>query len=127
MKLLLDTNFLMIPFTLKVDIFSQFKEFDPHSTFSVIDRTVQELQYLQNKGSGNDKAAAKMALQALKKLKIAVIPTEQSFKNVDQVLVDIAQKYALSVATQDRALQVQLKKIQVPVYRLRQKKYVQLI
>ena len=88
---------------------------------------MQELSYLLQKGTGKNKAAAKMAQELVERFKIKVIQTEERFKNVDQVLVDSAAKYSLSVATQDRALQLQLKKEHIPVYRLRQKKYVQVV
>ena len=127
MKILLDTNFLLLPFTLKIDIFSQFRALDPRASFFVLDRTMQELSYLLQKGTGKNKAAAKMAQELVERFKIKVIQTEERFKNVDQVLVDSAAKYSLSVATQDRALQLQLKKEHIPVYRLRQKKYVQVV
>ena len=128
MKILLDTNFIMIPFTLKVDIFSLFREKDPRSTFSILDRSIEELKYLTQKGTKKDSEAAKMAIQACQKLNISIIttePGEESFKNVDQVLVSVAEKKGFSVATQDKELQKELKKAGVAVYFLRQKKYIQ--
>ena len=128
MKILLDTNFIMIPFTLKIDIFSLFREKDPRSTFSILDRSIEELKYLTQKGTKKDSEAAKMAIQACQKLNISIIPTEpgeESFKNVDQVLVSVAEKKGFSVATQDKELQKELKKAGVAVYFLRQKKYIQ--
>ena len=128
MKIILDTNFIMIPFALKVDIFSLFREKDPRSTFSILDRSIEELKYLTQKGTKKDSEAAKMAIQACQKLNISIIPTEpgeESFKNVDQVLVSVAEKKGFSVATQDKELQKELKKAGVAVYFLRQKKYIQ--
>ena len=128
MKILLDTNFIMIPFTLKIDIFSLFREKDPRTTFSILDRSIEELKYLTQKGTKKDSEAAKMAIQACQKLNISIIttePGEESFKNVDQVLVSVAEKKGFSVATQDKELQKELKKAGVAVYFLRQKKYIQ--
>ncbi len=128
MKVLLDTNFILIPFTLRVDIFSLFREKDPRSQFHILDRSVEELGYLSKKGTRKDKEAAKMAIQACQKLNIAIIKTEsaeESFKNVDQVLVTVAEKNGFSVATQDKELQKELRKAKIRVYFLRQKKYIQ--
>ena len=127
MKLLLDTNFLLIPSTLKIDIFSQFKEIDPRVNFYVLDRSLKELEYIKAKGSGKEKGAASIAEQFIIRFNIEIIHTEESFKNVDQVLVDRAEKGGFSVATQDKELQEQLRKAGIKVFRLRQKKYIQLI
>jgi rRNA-processing protein FCF1 len=125
MKVILDTNFVLIPFTLNIDIFSQFR--DLGVKIAVIKSTIQELQYLQDKGSRDEKQAAKMAEQAIEKLNIEIIDqdvTTDSFKNVDTQILDIAKENGYGVATQDKELKNNLKINKIVVYYLRQKKYI---
>ena len=125
MKVLLDTNFLFIPFTMKADVFSQFK--DLGFSICVIDRTIGELENLKKTGSAKEKKVAKMALEAITKLNIEIIHTdtkEESFKKVDESILDIAAKQELIVATQDRELKRLLKGKGIRVYYLRQRKYI---
>ena len=122
MKILLDTNFLFIPFTLKADVFSQFRNLG--FSICVIDRTVEELENLKQNGDAKEKKASKMALEAITKLNIEVLHAEERLKKVDESILDVAAKRKLMVATQDKELKRLLKEKGIRVYYLRQRKYV---
>ena len=66
-KILLDTNFLLIPSQFKVDIFSELERICIFNyKLYVLDKTVDELKYIIEKQKGKHKEAAKIGLQLLK-------------------------------------------------------------
>jgi rRNA-processing protein FCF1 len=123
MKVIIDTNFLLIPGTLGVDIFSQLYSIDPSAELCIIDRTIDELEKIKRKQK-KFKQAAELALQLIKANKVKAIKTEK-VKNVDQIIAEKAEK-GYVVATQDKLLKKQLREKHIPVIILRQKKYLKL-
>jgi uncharacterized protein len=118
----------MIPFALHVDIFKQFR--DLLIELAIVDSTQKELERIREKANNKDKAAAKMALESIDKLNIEILNTSsetetESFLSVDTQILDIAQEKGYGVATQDKELKKRLREAKVPVYYLRQKKYIQ--
>lgn len=125
MKVILDTNFLLIPGTLGVDVFAKIREFDPQAELFVVDTTIGELKHIQAKQRAKFARQAKLALQLIEQQNIQVIKTEKN-KNTDLIIAEKAAKDKYAVATQDKALKQMLHKKQVPVIVLRQKKYLRL-
>jgi rRNA-processing protein FCF1 len=129
-KIILDTNFLLIPEQFNVDIFS---EIDRISNFKykllVFDRIIGELENITRIQRRKYSKAAKLALQLIKskKYKIFIKRTDSS-KSVDNLILDFAVKEGdCIVATQDVLLKQELKKKKVPIITLTQKNYVKLI
>ena len=121
-KIILDTNFLLIPAQFRVDIFSEIKRIaDFPYQLCILDKTIDELKTIQKNQKGKNKTAAKLALQLIKKKKIKQIKTTQNLL-VDDLLVQFSKKGAV-IATQDLGLKRRLKK---PYIILRQKKYLAL-
>ena len=120
-KIILDTNFLLIPDKFKVDIFS---EIDRICTFGynlfIIDKTIGELKKIIGNQKGKNKAAAKLALLLLKKKKIDVIKTKSGSTVDDEIL----KLNGCIVATQDKILKTRLRKKKIPVITLRQERYL---
>jgi uncharacterized protein len=125
-KILLDTNFLLIPYQFGVDIFTQI---DKVSTFKyglfVLDKGFEELKTIMQQQRGKSRDAAKIALKLIAIKNIEIIKTE-SRKKTDDIIIDIAPKEGFIVATQDKELRGRLKKEKVPLMVLRQKKKVML-
>ncbi len=126
-KILLDTNFLMIPAQYKVDIFA---EIDRLCVFQyeliVPEIVVKELHKVASGQKGA--AAAKMALQLVEAKNLHVIPLKnKTLKNADKIILDIANKDDYIVATQDQALKRLLKQKKVPLIVLRQKSHLKLL
>ncbi|MBW2976475.1 nucleotide-binding protein [Candidatus Woesearchaeota archaeon] len=121
-KILLDTNFLLIPWQFKVDIFTQI---DKIAAFNyklfVLDKTLDELKKIIEAQKGAEKEAAKIALKLIAIKRIGMIKT-QSNKKTDDLILDIASKNSFIVATQDKELRSRLKEKNVKVIILRQKK-----
>ena len=119
-KIVLDTNFLMIPGQIGLDIFKEIeKGVSKKIEMFICSGSLKELQKLTEKGKGTDKRAAKLALDLIENKNIQIIPTEPG--HVDDRLVDLS-KQGYLIATQDLNLKKRLKKY---VY-LRQKRYIEI-
>jgi len=126
-KIILDTNFLLIPYIFKVDIFS---EIDRVSSFKydicIINRTIDELERIAEKQKGKNKEAAKFALKLIKQKSLKRIGKIQDTRDVDDIILDL-DKTNLIVATQDKALKKRLRQNKILVIVLRQKKYLMIV
>ena len=126
-KILLDTNFLLIPHQFRVDIFMQI---DSISTFQykifILDKTIEELKNIVEKQKGKNKEAAKIALKLIAIKNIGIIKTKGNEKT-DDIVLDIAAKDDYIVATQDKDLKRRLINQNVSVIILRQKKILAIV
>ena len=118
-KILLDTNFLLIPAAFNVDIFSEFNRIFPKNKLFILDKSIEELINIELKQKGKYKQEARLGLQMVKKYKISTIKTEKhinAYKStstipvVDDLIVDFAITGDYLVATQDKEIKVKLKK-----------------
>ena len=121
-KILLDTNFLLIPYQFRVDIFTQI---DKIATFEyelfILDKTLEELKTIVEKQKGKDKDAAKIALKLIAIKNIGIIKTKSNRKT-DDIILNLASKEDFIVATQDKDLKRRLINQDISVIILRQKK-----
>ncbi len=115
LKIILDTNFTMVPFQFKVDIFEELKRLlnEPYKVF-ILDQTLKELE-----GKKLEKAVKGL----LERYDVGLIKTEQK-ASVDELLVNLADREKFIVATQDKALKDRLKKKGIKIITLRQKMYL---
>ncbi|MFC1728240.1 PIN domain-containing protein [Nanoarchaeota archaeon] len=120
-KILLDTNFLMIPAQFKVDIYSEIERIaDFKYELYVLDKSITELENIIKERKGRTKEQAKLSLQLLKSKKPKVLKTTSEL-HVDRIILDLG---GYIVATQDLALKRALKAKRVKIITLRQKKYL---
>ena len=121
-KIILDTNFLLIPVQFKVDIFS---EIDRICLFAyklyIVDKTINELEKIIGKEKPKDKMAAKIALQLIKRKKVDIIKTSEG--KVDDIILDLLGKDSI-LATQDALLRKKARKRGNQVIVLRSKKHL---
>ena len=122
MKIILDTNFLLIPASLGVDVFSQIKELEPKAELFIVDKTIDELKKIKKEQKGKNKKCAEIAIIMAHKFKLKILKTT-TFKNVDEIIEEKAKK-GYAVATQDLELKRKLKKSGIKLVYLRQKRYV---
>jgi len=107
-KIILDTNFLLIPAQFKVDIFSEIDRIMLEKfQLYTLDKILDELTSIQKdtKQSQKNKKAAKLALQLIKAKKVSIIKTNQD-KPVDDIIADLK---GYIIATQDINLKRRLK------------------
>ena len=126
-KILLDTNFLLIPYQFKVDIFAQIDRI-MHFQYKifVLDKSIEELKNIIMGQKGKNRDAAKVALKLIAIKNIGIIKAE-SDKKTDEVIVELSRKDNYIVATQDKDLKRSLINHGIEVIVLRQKKILVLI
>ncbi|MCD4666197.1 hypothetical protein K8R47_00095 [archaeon] len=108
-KIILDTNFILVPFQFKVDIFEEFKRIcDFQYKLYILDKSLDELKKIKKE---------KAALSLIKQKNIKVIKT----KNADYVDDQLKKLKNVIIATNDKKL---IKQLKTPYIRLKQKKYL---
>lgn len=121
-KILLDTNFLLIPEKFKVDIFTELHQIcDFKYQIYVLSQTLEELRKLKNTGNLSDRRAASIGLSLIKSKDLKILSENEGY--ADDVAESLAKKNFI-VATQDKELKNKLKKLKVEYITLRQKKYL---
>ncbi len=130
-KVLLDTNFLLIPAQFGVDIFSEIdRVMDDAYELVTIDAVVDELDKLATQGTaggkGADKKAAKVGRALLEVKKVRVLKTEKHL-NADKLIVQQSKSPDFIVATQDQELKRLLKENNTKLIVLRGKNHLELI
>jgi uncharacterized protein len=118
-KLVLDTNFLMIPGQLGVDIFEELRKSCnfPYELYTT-SGNLEELKKIRETGNTKDRRAAKVAEELVKAKNLKIVAVERD-KSIDDSLVELSDMGYL-VATADRELQKRIKNYAF----LRQKKYI---
>jgi uncharacterized protein len=126
-KVIIDTNFLLIPGQFKVDIFSEIERIlnEPFE-MCIIDKSVAELNKLAAAGKEIDKFAAKLALVLAIQKNLKTLHSFGSKESVDDIIVSKADRNTI-VATQDRALRERAKEKKARIIGLRQQKYLMIL
>jgi len=120
-KIILDTNFLTIPYQFNVDIFEEIDRImEEDYELITLDKVVEELKRMKK---GKDAVAARIGLELIKKKNIKVIKTNE--KKVDNAIVKLANKDTI-VATNDKVLRERIKNKNVKVLYLRSKKHLEM-
>jgi rRNA-processing protein FCF1 len=126
-QIILDTNFLLIPGSMGIDIFSEIERIisEPYE-LCVLDKTVEELdKIVQNSPKKKEGFSAKLGIILLKQKNLKTLASF-SEEYADRAIIEYAAKNPekVMVATQDKLLRENLKKINVRVIQLRQEKYL---
>lgn len=122
-KILLDTNFLLIPAQFGVDIFTELQRVcDFRYKLYIFDSTLKELENIGEKQKGKQKEAAKITLLLIKNKNINIIPADSAY--VDKAVLGLPKGYI--IATQDFGLKAKLKEKGFKIITLRQKKYLEM-
>ena len=123
--IILDTNFIIYLLKYKIQLFKEIERilYENYQIY-VLDKTLEELKNLEEKGKKQNKLLTKLSLKFLKinKNKILTIKTKEN-KQVDDLIKDIINKDTI-IATQDKKLKKVLK---CPIIIIRQKKYLKLL
>ncbi|MBI4452300.1 DUF188 domain-containing protein [Candidatus Woesearchaeota archaeon] len=124
-RIILDTNFLMIPFQFNVDIFSELERIC-HFNYGlfVFDAAIRELKKIIEVQAGKSKKAAILALKLVKSKNVKILESEENY--VDKAILENLDKDVI-VATQDKVLRKKLLEKGISVIMLRQRKYLQMI
>jgi rRNA-processing protein FCF1 len=126
-KVVLDTNFLLIPGQFRVDIFSEIERImqEPFE-LCVVDKSIAELNKLAAGGRQIDKFAAKLALVLIIQKNLKTLHSFGSKKSVDDIIVAKADENTF-IATQDKVLKERVKERGAKIIGLRQQKYLMIV
>ncbi|MCF7865961.1 hypothetical protein K9L67_02120 [Candidatus Woesearchaeota archaeon] len=128
-QVILDTNFLIIPGELGIDIFSEIDRLmiEPYE-ICVLKESIKELETIINKhGQRKEGFNAKLGFLLAKQKNLKTLSGSKD-KYVDEILVEIAKKQPEKtiIATQDKELQDRIIRKSARVIILRQKKYLEM-
>jgi rRNA-processing protein FCF1 len=119
-KVILDSNFLMIPFQFKIDIFQEIEYLLQKKVDFVVPSAVKsELTGISSRG-GEGAPEASLALQLASRCRVVEVTLEPQ-ETVDDAILKASQKLGAVVATTDIDLKKRLRAINVPVVYLREK------
>ena len=121
MKVILDTNALMVPEQFGVDIFSELQRLG-YVDYMVPKQVLAELETLKTKGDkGLDKIAARVGLGLAERCKII----DDVSGNADQAIEHLSVRENAAVFTNDKALKKRLFNKGITVVYLRQGRYLE--
>jgi rRNA-processing protein FCF1 len=119
-KVILDSNFLMIPFQFNLDIFQEIEYLLQKKVDFVVPSAVKsELTGISARG-GEGAPEASLALQLASRCRVVDVTLEPN-ETVDDAIVKASQRLGAVVATTDIDLKKRLRDIKVPVVYLREK------
>jgi hypothetical protein len=123
LKILLDTNFLLDFLRYNLD-FSVFQDLEESVELFITSETLREIKSIANRKTKE----GRLALIALKLIDSQKIKMVQSLKKeVDEDLLALAKKEGFIVATNDKDLKEKLKKENVRIAYLRNKKNIEVM
>jgi len=124
-KIILDSNFLFVPFQFKIDVLEELGNILGRFEPVVLSTTVEELKKLVDEKSDKTRRQALSALKIAKKC-IFVGVERASEETYDDVILRKAKEWACAVATNDRVLRKRLRKEAIPTIYMRQRKRLEL-
>ncbi len=126
-KVVLDTNFLLIPGEFGVDIFSELKRIlDVRFRFLVPTVVIQELSLLERKTKGRDLQAIRMAKGMIERLETVDIGTFGKAPTDKLIYSYATSNPNVIVCTNDKKLKKKLRRAGVPVVYMRSKRILEL-
>ncbi|HNV39545.1 MAG: Ribonuclease VapC9 [Euryarchaeota archaeon ADurb.Bin009] len=124
MRVLLDTNALLMPAQFGVDLYDEllalFGDFEPIA----LEEVVGELSGLA-RGRGRDAAAARVGLALVRRS--TVVPSGSTAEGVDNRVIEYARREGCTVVTNDRELRNALLREGVDVVSMRRQKTLELL
>jgi len=117
-KILLDTNFFLVPFQQGVNILSEFDRImqEPFMLMT-LNPLIDELERLATNGKGDDKISAKLGTQLARNIEVEDAPG----KGDDAIINFVKGKEGIIVATNDSDLRKRLKKEKIQTIFVRNK------
>ena len=109
--MLLDTNFLLLPFQRHIDIFEEIPRLvGGHVQFLLLPQILSELRWLETHGTTKERKAVKSTLMLVEQYCQILEETPPSIKNLDadSALLNFAQETGAIVATNDGQLRRKL-------------------
>ena len=126
LKIILDSNFLLVPTQFKIDIFEGIMNLLNQNYESIVlSTTMDELQSIAERGAPKLRKQAEMALKLAEKCDLINVDRRRGETN-DDVIIRVAKQMKCLVATNDSELKKRLRNISAPVVYVRQKSRLEL-
>ncbi|MBD3230864.1 MAG: hypothetical protein GF329_21985 [Candidatus Lokiarchaeota archaeon] len=123
-NILLDTNFLLVPFQFKINLKTKFDELlDRKYNLILLNAVYDELKRISKKARGKRKQEIRAALKYYKEKEKSTIISKRNNETVDDLLLRIAKDKNYIVATNDKSLKRRLKKNDCNFIYLRQRSH----
>jgi len=120
LKVVLDTNMLMLPIQLNINITAELsKLLELKYEIVIPEGVVDELKKLLTTSSPKTQRIAKFALELAKKFRIMPLKPKKG-ESIDQLLVQLAKKKNYIICTCDNELRRKIREVGAPVIFLRQ-------
>jgi rRNA-processing protein FCF1 len=124
-KVILDANFLLVPFQFKVDIFSEIEALIGGFEQIVLSTTMEELKRLSKAKSEKTRRSFLAALELAKKCRIVDVEL-RSGESYDDAILRVAGEGKYIVATNDSNLRKRLRDKGITTIFLRQKSHLEM-
>ncbi len=124
-KVILDANFLLVPFQFKVDIFSEIEALIGGFEPIVLSTTMEELKRLSKAKSEKTRRSFLAALELAKKCRIVDVEL-RSGESYDDAILRVAGEGKYIVATNDSNLRKRLRDKGITTIFLRQKSHLEM-
>lgn len=119
--IILDANFLMIPESHGVDIFSELERIvDKKYKIVIPEVVIEELERLEKNGTASEQKSAKIALELTSRGEIINSEKEEA----DEEIIRLAEEKDCLVGTNDSILKKRLQELGIPIIYLRQKSHL---
>jgi len=124
-RVILDSNFLMIPAKFRIDIFEGLEKALNQRVEAIVPSPVyDELKRISATKSIKQARQAREALKLAEKLKIIEVKARPR-ELIDDVILRLASEWGYPVATNDAELRKKLKEKNIPVVYLRQRSHLE--
>ncbi|RLI92644.1 MAG: nucleotide-binding protein [Candidatus Altiarchaeales archaeon] len=124
MKLILiDTNFFLIPYQHKIDIFQEISRLiDEKYSIVTLSSVLRELESIEEGSMGRDGIAARIALRLIREKRIEVIDSDHAG---DKSIIEFAKNNKnVIVCTNDKKLKKKLRQLGVGIIDMRDKSHL---
>ena len=119
-KVILDSNFLLVPFQFRLDIFEELNNLLGKAEPIILSTTMEELKKMAEKKTAKRRMQFSAALKLAERCKILEVK-KQASESYDDAILRIASKLKIPVATNDAELRKRLRKAGLATIYLRQK------
>lgn len=121
-EIILDTNFLMLPYRIGKDVFTMLEEmFLLKPSYITIKSVIKELENIRSNDPIKERRGANLALSIIKETPVKILDDSDIEGNTDDKILKIALKRGAIVATNDRGLRKKLREKGVTVIFFRER------
>ena len=124
LKILLDTNFLIVPFQFRLNLQAEFdKLLDRKYELILLKEIYDELNHILKKSNGKKRQEIQAAIKYFESFPKQDLSKREPNENIDDFLVRVALENKYIVATNDKGLKRKLRRLKINYIDLRQRNH----